>query len=138
MTKINFRKRNRVSIKFAKPSLTQQHLKDQCDINRIVKKAMQTGLFDHIKTAQAQYGDVSEIQDYQTALNTVIKAQGLFEALPSEVREEFANDPARFVKFCQNEKNQDKLIEMGLATKKVVAPSVEVSNSTVVETKTEE
>ena len=38
----------------------------------------------------------------------------MFSELPSTVRKEFANNPGEFLAFVYDEKNHDKLAEMGL------------------------
>ncbi|WP_445712132.1 MULTISPECIES: hypothetical protein [Pseudomonadati] len=94
-------------------SRTQQNAKEECDINTIVKRFNVTGQLP-VQPLQPQYGDFSGVTDYHSAVNAVIAAQDAFMALPSKVRNRFANDPAAFVDFCSDEANRDELRDMGL------------------------
>lgn len=108
--------RKSVSLSFeGTTSLTKQADKDACDINLIVKKFQSTGLLPNTASGEPFYADLSNSLDYQSALNTVINAQNTFQQLPSQIRNQFQNDPYQFLAFCENPDNQVKLVEMGLA-----------------------
>lgn len=105
---------------------TQQHFKDQCDINRIVNTYAKTGLVPgnpRLPLEQDFYG----ITDFHTAMNAVRQGEEAFMELPAELRRRFHNDPQEYVEFCLDEKNFDELVEMGLAHKpvKLEQPTVE-------------
>lgn len=94
-------------------SLTQQHQKDEADINMIVKRFGLTGqLPSNIR--MPSYGDFTDVIDYQSAMNAVKAAEESFMAMPAYVRNRFNNDPAKFVEFCSDEKNKDEAIKLGL------------------------
>lgn len=111
------------------PSLTKQSFKKDCDINHIMSKYEKTGLIEHVSRYQGQYGDFSELQDYQTSLNQVILADEMFMSLPATIRSQFENDAGKFLSFVDDPNNLDKMIEMGLAKPRPVesSDSVEVS-----------
>jgi phage internal scaffolding protein len=115
--------RERVSKSFldvdGKPlaSRTQQQFKDDVDINNVLRQYDKHGLITHVNTAKAEYGDFTEVNEYQEAINTVRDAEGRFMEMPSNIRAFFDNDPGAFVEFVTNPDNADKLVEMGLATK---------------------
>lgn len=119
-----YRKHKRVQLKFSKPSRTKQAEADAADINKIMAKYQKTGILPHLNNRVPTYGDFSEVTDYQDALNTVMRAEAAFMALPSSVRAKFDNDPARFLDFTQDPANLDALREMGLAPP---APPVQVA-----------
>lgn len=96
-----------------RPSRTKQSHKDECDINRIIRKYDSQGILTHLNTMEAQYGDVTGV-DFQSAMDLVIRAQGMFDALPSAIRNEFGNDPARFLDFMDDEANLPRMVELGL------------------------
>jgi len=104
----------RVQLKCEDESLTHQSFKAECDIRNIMKKYKRTGLFTHITSSMPQYGDFTQVQDYQEAMNVVIAAQNAFEQLPAEVRKRFMNDPGELIDFCQNQENRDEMIKLGL------------------------
>lgn len=99
------------------PSMTRQSEMDACDIHNILKQFSQQG-FEALVRERAslgQYADLTALPDYQDALNTVLSAQSAFAALPSQVRERFSNDPARFVQFLADPANVQEAIRLGLA-----------------------
>lgn len=98
-------------------SMTQQHMKESCDINVIMKKYEKTRLLEHVNHRQGQYGDFTLAPDYHTALNQLHAAQEMFMELPSKLRERFANDPGNFLDFVSNPENVDEMRELGLLPK---------------------
>lgn len=100
------------------PSMTRQSEMEACDIHNILKQFSQRGFEELVRqnAAAGQYADLTNLPDYQEALNTVIAADAAFAALPSQIRERFLNDPQRFVEFLANPDNQDEAIRLGLAT----------------------
>jgi len=97
------------------PTRTHQSFKDECDINRIVKKANSTGILPTLIKQNPQYGDFSEPLDYQQSLNTIMLANEQFAALPSHTRARFGNDPHQFLLFTADPKNLPEMVKMGLA-----------------------
>lgn len=100
------------------PSLTQQHHKDECDINNILKKYKRTGQITHLARSQGVYADLSTSKDYFEAVLTVQNAQKAFDTLPSETRKRFGHNPAQLLDFINNDKNYDECVKMGLIDKK--------------------
>ena len=94
--------------------LTKQSHKKECDINFILQQFQKTGTIAHQKTYQGSYGEFADI-DFHEAMNQVARANEMFETVPAHIRAEFGNDPAAFLNFVQDDKNEAKLIEMGLA-----------------------
>lgn len=112
-------------IKFTKPSKTKQASKDECDVNRIVKRFNETGHVSHVRNGQPLYGDFDTVETFHEAMNIVTNAQEQFALLPAEIRKRFANDPASFLQFVGDPANADELVKMGLATKRETpAPAV--------------
>lgn len=96
-------------------SKVQQNLKDRTDINLIMSKYQKTGLIDWVKDpSKADYGDFSQVEDYQSALHQVMEAQEAFMTLSAKVRNRFRNDPAKFIEFMQDPKNKAEAAELGL------------------------
>jgi len=112
------------------PSLAQQHFKDECDINNILRQFNITGLLPE-SPLSPRYGDFTGIGDYHTALNRVIAAQEEFEALPAQIRARFENDPAQLIEFLENSDNRPEAEELGLV-EKATAEVVEVAQNTPV------
>ena len=95
------------------PTLTQQQFKEQCDINNIIKNYHQTGELPLSKKV-GQFLDVSNVQDYQTSLQTVFEAQQAFDALPSKIRSRFENDPNQLIAFIEDDANHEEALKLGL------------------------
>lgn len=118
------RSTKRLSIDCSKDGRTQQHFKEQCNINFIVEKARKTGLLAHLNNRTPQYADVTKIPDYQDAMETIITANNAFWSLDARSRERFGNDPARMIDFLQDENNYDEAVKLGLVEKKLPVPEV--------------
>lgn len=127
MPKLKFKtpydgQRYRVSISFLDENgeqaqgRTHQEFKDECDVNLIIPKYDRTGLLTHLNEAIAQYGDYSEVNEFQESMNLVISATENFMQIPSNIRQMFNNDPGQFFEFATNPANNEKMIELGLAT----------------------
>ena len=89
--------------------MTKQSFKDSTDINKIIKKAQTSaGLAHAMKYDKPVYGEFSGV-DLLTAFNQVEKAKQIFADLPSEVRNEFNQDPFKFMAFASHPNNIDRL-----------------------------
>lgn len=95
------------------PSMTQQQYKESCDINNIIKQYAQTGELP-LSNKVGQFLDVSNVQDYQSALTTVYEAQKAFDQLPSNIRSRFENDPNQLIAFLEDDKNHNEAQKLGL------------------------
>jgi phage internal scaffolding protein len=104
-------------------TLTQQHFKDECDINNILRQFNITGLLPE-STLSPRYGDFTGITDYHSALNQVIAAEHEFMALPAQIRSRFDNDPAKLIDFLENSENIDEAVKLGLVNQPAELPKV--------------
>lgn len=92
---------------------TQQQFKEESDINEIVRRFGLTGeLPEDLRVPQ--YGDFTEVRDFQTAMNAVRQAEESFMALPAEVRARFANDPQKLLEFMADDANRAEADKLGL------------------------
>ena len=101
---------------------TQQSFKDQCDVNKILDKFTRTGVLEHVSEYGGEYGDFVDAPGYHEAMNSVVEAQQMFEALPAKLRKRFENDPATFLAFMDDPANVDEMRSMGLLPKEVPDP----------------
>jgi len=92
----------------------KQSFKGECDINRIMGKYLKSGTVDHFTRHGGTYGFASSAT-FHDAMNVVVKAEKMFSDLPSDIRKKFANDPAAFLEFVQDEKNLPEMRKLGLA-----------------------
>lgn len=98
------------------PSMTQQQFAEEVDINTIVKRFGLTGqLPTTVKVPMT--GDFIGVNDFQSAMNAVRRAEEGFMELPAELRAQFDNSPQKLMAFVADEKNRDKAVEMGLINK---------------------
>jgi len=93
--------------------LTIQSAKDDCDINVIVRRFGVTGTMPQNVRAPMT-GDFSNVGDFQTAMNAVDVARDSFMQMPAELRAELGNDPARFIRWCEDTGNNERLKKYGL------------------------
>lgn len=91
-----------------------QSFKDECDINNIMLNVQRSGAAAWLAEKAGTFADVTGM-DFQTSMDLIINAQEAFDALPSHVRDRFANDPSRFLDFVHDKGNQDELVRLGLA-----------------------
>lgn len=115
-TKYDFRK---VSKRFEKPSLTDQQYKDECTIDGIIRRY---GVIPPSKVVPLS-ADVSDFGDFASCMSRVNDALAQFDAMPSEIRARFGNDPKAFFEFVLNPANIDEAVRLGL--REVVSPEVD-------------
>lgn len=96
------------------PSLTKQSEAASCDINKIMAKYERSGILQHVNANEAFYADVSNVPDYQAALEVVRKADDLFMSLPADIRARFDNDPAEYLKFVGDPANKELMGKLGM------------------------
>lgn len=99
-------------------SMTQQHFKDECDINNILKSYR--GKIP-ASDEPAFFMDCT-VNDLQSAYSIAEDIGSRFESLDSEVRAKFNNDPLELLEFVHNADNQTAAIELGLLPKPEPAP----------------
>lgn len=82
-------------------SLAKDSLREQTDINYIMKQCYKTGQLPH-SNHEAIFGDfLNGVTDYKTALDQVKAAESAFMELPAALREQYGNDPGTFINAYQ-------------------------------------
>lgn len=95
--------------------LTEQHHKDDCDLNIIVKNYVRTGQLPTNQSGPGVFGDFSGApEDYAEAVRMLDEARTAFAALPSNVRKRFNNDPQQLFAFLDNPDNRAEAEKLGL------------------------
>lgn len=103
-------------------SMAQQSFKEECDINVILRKFAVTGqLPDNVRVPQ--YAEFEEAFDFMSCMNVIRAGEEAFAAMPSDVRERFSNDPARFIAFANDKDNYDEALKMGLVVSRPAPPA---------------
>lgn len=126
----------RIQLHTGNISKVQTNLQSQTEIKNILKKYQHT---QELNTNQqeALYGDFSTSTSYHEAQNILLDAQDQFDALDAPTRKKFNNNPAEFLEFATDNKNEDEMVKMGLATAKPIIeqPSEAIETPAVAETK---
>jgi phage internal scaffolding protein len=115
--------------------ITQQQFKNECDINYIVNRYLQTGYVNPmlVKNGQPVFGDVSTIQGYKEAQDQIHEAARMFMELPAKIRDRFEHDPLKLLQFVANNDNYEEAVRLGL-----VEPSAHLSLDVNVPTDTKQ
>lgn len=95
-------------------SMTSQEFADEADINSIMRRYEKTGVVPS-HGREGFYGEFADLPDFMEAQRIIMDAETAFAALPSRVRKEFDNDPAKFVEFASDPANVDQMRAWGLA-----------------------
>nr|CAI9752538.1 virion structural protein [Microvirus sp.] len=102
-------------------SMTQQHFKDECDINNIVRSYR--GKIP-ASDEPAYFMDCT-VTDLQSAYQIAENIGSRFESLDSDVRAKFNNNPLELLEFVHNSDNKTAAIELGLLPKPEPVPEPE-------------
>lgn len=103
-------------ITFELPSRTVQSDREGTDLKILLEKYVETGEIPTVQlpVGEPLDGDFTGLPDFQEMQNMLIDIQEQFDALPSKVREKFANDPMAMVQFLQDENNIEEAVKLGL------------------------
>lgn len=99
------------------PGRTKESMRDSVDINLMMSRFNQTGVFPELQGGLGSFGDFSDMPDFQTQQNRVIEAEENFLTLPLPIRTRFHNDAALLIEFLADPANVEESIEMGLRPK---------------------
>lgn len=100
------------------PSLADQSQKDECDINTIVDRF---GITGHLPESgvMPRYAVLEEVGDFQQYMGRQIAAEEAYNAMPSGLRRIVGSSYRDFLNFVDDPANHEKLVEFGLAVKRV-------------------
>lgn len=93
---------------------TKQSFAASLDRGAIIRRAQATGSLSHLAQygrEYAVYGHWENI-DMLTAMDRVQRGTEIFQALPSELRKEFNQNPAEFFSFVNDPANAERLPEI--------------------------
>lgn len=110
------------SIMCMDPSRTQQHFRDEVDINTLVERFKLTGEMPQLEQLPS-FQDFQGIFDYQTAMNAVVAARETFQSLPAKLRARFHNQPQEFIEFFDDPENRPEAEKLGLVDKPAPKPA---------------
>jgi len=96
-------------------TLTQQHMKDECDINVLMDRFVVKGAIPQLAMPPMQ-GDFENVPTYQEALNLMVQANRSFMGMDAKIRAKFENDPGQFVQFASDPNNLEELRKWGFTS----------------------
>lgn len=110
------------AIRCEDPTLTQQSMAEDCDINTIVKRFGITGTMPPLYRLPV-FQDYEGVFDFHTAMQAITDGREAFMEMPGELRARFGNDPQAFLEFCNDAKNRDEAQRLGLLVPAPATPS---------------
>lgn len=100
-------------VEFTQPSLTQQHFKDDCDVNLILERFMRTGeLPSSSSSGVPSFQDVSDFGDFRDLQSAMSDARDYFESLPARVRARYNNDLTIFYESLSTRQGYDAFVTL--------------------------
>ena len=109
-------------------TMTKQADFEKANIHCVLKKYQKTGLLPQ-RTVEPLQGTLPNVESYHDAMNVLTEAQQSFDALPSDLRDKFENNPAKFLEFVTNADNLDEMVELGLAEKVIDVGDINTPSS---------
>lgn len=107
----------RVQLTCNSTARTQQHMRDECDVNQIMKKWRRTGELTHLNPTTGVYGNFASGGDYLEAINQIEEANEQFGRLDAEVRSRFNNNPNELLEFVMDDANREEAMTIGIIPK---------------------
>lgn len=113
------------------PTMAEQHTAHLTNINYLIERYKPDELAAYI-AARAQYRteilghDFSQEPDMTESKNIIYRSKQEFEQLPDDVRMQFKNH-LEFLKFIDNPQNVEKMLKLGILTKRQI-DAVQISD----------
>lgn len=116
------------------PSLAEQHSAHLTDLNYLISKYKPDELAAYLAARESYRQEIlghdfSQEPSMQDAMNVVYQSKQAFEALSDEIKNNFKNH-VEFLKFIDNPANAEKMLNLGLMTKKEVAANTATPSTT--------
>lgn len=109
------------------PGKCDPSFKRECDVNHLMKDYEKDGVSitdmaevyysrKGIVANKGQFVDASEAVMFTEALKIVADGESMFMQLDARVRQRFNHSPAEFLKFMEDPRNLQEMVDLGLAT----------------------
>lgn len=92
--------------------LTEQNHKGSVDINNIVSKQGVDRIAETNNVLALSF-DTNPYNNFQEMMEKVAVGKSAFASLPAQTRDEFDNNPAKYMDYVQNPENRESLIKRG-------------------------
>lgn len=112
----------RVQREYPGATRTQQNMRDEVNVNTILRKYTRTGLITHLSRQPGAYLNLPDQMDFQDAWHLVHQAHEDFDRLPSDLRKRFDNDPGKFLAFMHDPANREEAVKLGLIPAEAAPP----------------
>lgn len=89
----------------------------ECDVNYLMRNAQRRGEPLDLDFSGFRYADVSQIPDFISINNQIIRAEEQFMRLPAQVRREFNHNAVEFLAFISDSRNRERAEKLGLLKK---------------------
>ena len=99
------------------PSLTKQSFAKDANINTIMGRytgSGRIGLSREPRATQPMQGDFTTGKDFLEVQNKIAQANQSFQAMPSEIRNRFQNNPGKLLNFLEDKENHKEAVKLGL------------------------
>ncbi len=93
-----------------KDGRTKQSFRDECDIQKIMARADRVGTISHLQKYEGTYSDFSDF-DFHEQMGKLTRGREIFDELPAEIRQEFAQSPAKFFAYVNDPANVKDLLK---------------------------
>lgn len=101
---------------------TKQQFAEEVNINAIMSRYRNNAIIPETRSEPGHYGDFSNVAGYDQAMEQTNIANQAFSELTSDVREQFANDPANLLEFMSDPRNEEKARALGILPPLKVEP----------------
>lgn len=106
------------------PTMTEQHSAHLTDLNYLIKKYKPDELAAYIQARNMQRREIlgvdfSREPSLMDAKNEVYRLKQAFQDLPEDIKQNFQNH-VEFIKFIDNPANAEKMLKLGILTKKQI------------------
>lgn len=105
-------------------SLTHQDAAEHVNINNIYRKT-QLGQLPIGSSKMPDYGDFSNVESYDTALDVIRRAEEAFMDLPADIRKKYNNDPQEYYEKTLSDAQQHVEIQQAKAMEEKEAKDAE-------------
>jgi hypothetical protein len=95
-------------------SKTEQAFRDQVLSRNIINKALHGRPIDHLNMVPPIAGNPLSEETFHEYMNHIAETKSQFEQLPSKIRLEFENDPAKLLRALGDEHQKVRLQELGV------------------------
>lgn len=106
-------RRVKVTLRCDDDSLTKQEFLPDTDVKTLMDRFMQTG--QRQVAVEPTYGDATVFpESFQDAMEIVAQTHEAFDALPSQLRNFFENDPSNYLRALQSEEGRQAITDHGV------------------------